>query len=56
MNFKEMSNEHLMRCYICSKRELKTLQSTIKQEEEELNSRFDLGKLDEKENRKDGNK
>ena len=45
MTIKEMSNEQLMRYYICTKRELKTLQSTLKQQEDELNRRFDNGTL-----------
>lgn len=51
MTYKEMDNEMLMRYYICSKRELKTLQSTIKQQEEELNKRFDTGELIKKESK-----
>ena len=49
MTIKEMNNEQLMRNYIGTKRELKTLQSIIKQIEDELNKRFDNGKLVEKE-------
>lgn len=49
MIIKEMSNEHLMRFYICTKRELKTTQSTLKQIEEELDKRFDTQKLIDKE-------
>lgn len=49
MTIKEMNNEQLMRNYICTKREMKTLQSTIKQIEDELNKRFDMGNLIEKE-------
>ena len=49
MTIKEMSNEYLMRLYICTKRELKTTQSTLKQIEEELDKRFDAQKLTEKE-------
>jgi len=45
VTIKEMSNEQLMRYYICTKRELKTLQSTLKQQEDELNRRFDNGTL-----------
>lgn len=51
MTIPEMSNEQLVRYYICTKRELKNIQSTIKQQEDELNKRFDNGKLvEEKEN------
>lgn len=54
MNFKKMSNEYLMRFYICTKREMKTTQSTLKQIEDELNERFDKGKLiNEGENKND---
>ena len=48
MTIKEMSNEYLMRFYICTKREMKTILSTIKQIEEELDKRFDTQKLIEK--------
>lgn len=49
MTFKEMSNEQLIRHYIFSKRELKHIQSVIKEEEEELNKRFDNQTLVEEE-------
>lgn len=48
MEIREMSNEYLMRCLICEKREIKTHQSTIKQIEDELNRRFDNGTLVER--------
>lgn len=53
MTVKEMSNERLMREYVVAKRQAKTLQSTIKQIEEELNERFDKNKLAEKEGNND---
>lgn len=49
MTISEMTNEQLMRYYVCAKRELKNMQSTIKQYEDELNKRFDTGKLKERE-------
>lgn len=45
MTINEMDNLYLVRLYIQQKRELKTISSTIKQIEDELNSRFDKGKL-----------
>lgn len=45
MTIKEMDNAYLVRFYISKKRELKTLQSTIKQIEAELDERFDKGKI-----------
>ena len=48
MTIKEMSNEQLFRYYICAKKELKTMQSTIRQYEDELNKRFDNQELVER--------
>lgn len=45
MEIKEMDNETLMRNYICTKRQMKTIQSEIKQYETELDNRFDNQKL-----------
>lgn len=45
MEIKDMSNETLLRYYICTKRQLKTLQSEIKQMETELDNRYDNGTL-----------
>ena len=45
MSIKEMSNEQLFRYYICAKKELKTMQGTIRQYEDELNKRFDNQEL-----------
>ncbi len=45
MEFKDMSNETLLRHYICAKRQLKTLQSQVKQIETELDNRYDNGTL-----------
>ena len=54
MEIKEMSNEQLIRYYVCTKRELKTMQSTIKQYEDELNKRFDNGTLAERKEEENG--
>lgn len=51
MTINEMSNEYLMRLYVCTKRELKNTQSTLKQIEDELSKRFDEGKINEKESK-----
>ncbi len=40
MTISEMSNERLMKEYIGTKHELKTLQSTLKQIEDEMEKRF----------------
>lgn len=49
MTFKEMDNETLIRYQINYKRQLKTMQSTIKQIENELEERYDRGSLINKE-------
>lgn len=52
MEINEMSNTELQRHRICTEREMKILQSTIKQIKEEEEKRFDNGTLiDEKEDK-----
>ena len=49
-----MSNEQLMRYYVCTKKQMKDLQFTLKQYEDELNKRFDNGFLVERKEEKNG--
>ncbi len=53
MTFKEMDNETLMRYHINYKRQIKTIQSSIKQIENELEERYDKGILINKEEKED---
>lgn len=48
MDIKDMSNAQLQRHRICAERELKTIQSTIKQLKDEEEKRYDDGKLSDK--------
>lgn len=45
MEIKEMDNDTLIRYYIAVDREIKTKMSEKKQLEQEMNNRFDDGKL-----------
>ncbi len=54
MTINEMTNEQLMRYYICTKRQLKDLQLTVKQYEDELNRRFDNGDLIDRKEEENG--
>ena len=47
MELKEMSTNKLIRVKICTLREIKTMQSVVKQIDTELEKRYDEGQLGE---------